>query len=56
LNATTIRQGGAVSAVITIFNPLAGNLSVAPNYSPNSTIAQWNENDFICDNSPLYGL
>jgi hypothetical protein len=56
LNATTIRQGGALTAVITIFNLLAENLSVAPDYSSNSTIGHWNENDFICDNSPIWSL
>jgi len=56
LNGTTIRQGGALTAVITIFNPLPENLSVAPDYSSNSTIAHWNEYDFWCDGSAMWSL
>jgi hypothetical protein len=56
LNATMIRQGGAVTAVITIVNVLPENISIAPNYPSNSTIAQWNEKDFVCNNSPIWSL
>jgi len=49
LNATSIQTGSALSAQIILFNPLNENLSVASEYSSNSTIAAWDGYDFICN-------
>jgi hypothetical protein len=48
LNATTIRSGHAVSAQITIVNPLSQNVSVVPDYQADGSILSWNSYDFLC--------
>src|SRR5208283_4380026 len=48
LNATTIRSGHAVSAQITIVNPLNQNVSVVPDYQADGSILSWNNYDFMC--------
>lgn len=48
LNATVIRSGDAITATISIFNPLGVNVSVSPDYQSNSAIFSWNVHDFLC--------
>jgi len=48
LNATTMHTGGAISAAITIFNPLDESVSIDPESQPNPSILDWNSRDFSC--------
>lgn len=48
LNATVIKSGDAITATISIFNPLGENVSVLPDYQSNSSIFSWNAYDFLC--------
>jgi hypothetical protein len=48
LNATSIPSGSALSAQITLFNPLNANLSVSGGNS-SSTITTWDGYDFVCN-------
>ncbi len=52
LNTTTMRSGGAITAEISISNPLDENVSIAPNYQANSSILAWNGHDFTCGGLP----
>jgi hypothetical protein len=56
LNSTSIRQGGALRAQIVLLNTLAGNLTLAPDYSSNPDILKWNGYDFLCGINQLWGL
>jgi hypothetical protein len=50
VNTTVIHPGGAIAANVTLFNPLARNFSlVAPDYSANPTLREWNDYAFVCD-------
>ena len=48
LNATAIKSGDAITATISIFNPLGVNVSVSPDYQSSSAIFSWNAHDFLC--------
>jgi hypothetical protein len=48
LNTTTIHSGHAVSAQITITNPLNQNVSIVPDYQADGSILSWNSYDFMC--------
>jgi hypothetical protein len=48
LDASSIPSGSALSAQITLFNPLNENLSVSGGNS-SSTISTWNGYDFVCN-------
>ena len=48
LNATEIKSGDAITATISIFNPLGVNVSVSPDYQSSSPIFSWNQHDFFC--------
>jgi hypothetical protein len=57
LNATAIQSGSALIAQITLFNPLDENLSLfLPNLASNSTIATWNDYDFVCSGNSMWNL
>ncbi len=56
LNATTIGMGSALGAQISFYNPLDQNLSVSIANSPNSTIAAWTNDDFVCGDNTLFSL
>jgi len=47
LNATTMPQGGALAAQISLFNTLDQNLSLSA--APNPTFQYWNNYDFYCE-------
>jgi hypothetical protein len=48
LNATMIKSGDAITATISLFNPLGVNVSVSPDYQSSSAIFSWNAHDFLC--------
>ena len=48
LSATVIKSGDAITATISIFNPLGVNVSVSPDYQSSSAIFSWNVHDFLC--------
>jgi len=48
LNATVIKSGDAITATISIFNPLGVNVSVSPDYQSSFPIFSWNAHDFLC--------
>lgn len=57
LNATTLRAGGAITAEITVFNPVDENDSIVPAYQADSTIQVWNGyNGLFCGSSPVWSL
>jgi hypothetical protein len=56
LNATAIQSGSALMAQITLFNPLDENLTFAPKFTSNSTIAIWNDYDFVCSGNSMWNL
>jgi len=48
LNATMIKSGDAITATVSILNPLGMNVSVFPDYQSSSAIFSWNAHDFLC--------
>ena len=53
LNATTIPQGGALAAQVSLFNTLDQNLSLSRNSSLNAAINNWDYYDFECGYSAV---
>ena len=53
LNASAVRPGGAVSAVISVVNPLAVNLTAIPPATRSATFQSWDSEDFICGHYQL---
>ena len=56
LNTTTVPEGGALTAGISLINTLSKNLTLTPNYASNPEISTWNHIDFICGMSPISGI
>src|SRR3989442_14601998 len=56
IDAPIIQSGSALWAHINLFNPLPNNLSITPPRSSNSSIATWNDYDFVCGGNPLSDL
>ena len=54
LNASAIGPGGAVTAVISVVNPLALNVTAIPPATRNATLRSWDWMDFVCGSNPLY--
>jgi hypothetical protein len=53
LNASTIQSGGAVGAVISVFNPLATNVTVGVPATENAFFHSWDSMDFVCGGNAL---
>jgi len=53
LNATTIPQGGALAAQISLFNTLDQNLSLSRGSSSDAAIMNWDFYDFQCEYSAV---
>jgi hypothetical protein len=43
-------------ATVSLFNTLTGNVSIIPGSQTNSTLANWDSHDFLCDAHPLWSL
>ncbi len=54
LNTTAIRTGGALTAQVLLFNTLARNLSLVPDYSAMKELAKWDWDLSLCGSSPVY--
>ena len=54
LNASAIKSGGAVSALISVVNPLTLNVTVILPTAKNATFQSWDSMDFVCGFSGLY--
>jgi hypothetical protein len=56
LNATTVAEGGAIAAQVSVFNPLGENITVVPSQLADVPIVTWNGYDFICNDNPAWSL
>ncbi len=54
LNTTTIRAAGALTAQVSLFNTLAKNVSVVPDYSAMKNLSKWDWNLNLCGFSPVF--